>query len=101
MKTIFKYPLPAAGEKIRMPKGAQLLSCQWQPSAAAPFIWALHDDPNDPDLVIGYEYVQILVFGTGHSVYPDPGLVHLGTIQELGGSLIWHVFEARPREQES
>ena len=32
------------------------------------------------------------IFGTGHHI-PNAGLKYLGTVQQMGGRLVWHVFE--------
>ena len=38
------------------------------------------------------ELRTFLVKGTGHPL-PDRGLRYVGTVQEAGGRLVWHVFE--------
>ena len=85
MKRIFKYPLKLQGtQKIKIPKHAKILNIQTQEDDIC--LWALIN-PEEPKVSR-----QIRIFGTGHEV-PDIKLEYIGTIQQLDGSLIWHVFE--------
>lgn len=89
MKTIFKYPIEVTDRQIvRMPRGAQILSVQYQGKQLC--IWAQVDD-QEPlvDRVV-------LVCGTGHPMPEAPVgvfLHHIGTVQD--GPYVWHVFERK------
>lgn len=86
MKTIFKYKLDIGEtQDMEFPKGAELLSAQ--AIGEDIFVWAKVDPEQQ------MEKREIRVIGTGHSVYADEKLRHLGTTQMFGGTLIWHVFE--------
>ena len=86
MKSIFKYKLGTTGlQDIEFPKGAELLSAQ--AIGEEIYIWAKVDPEQH------MEKREIRVIGTGHQVYDDEKLRHLGTTQMCGGTLIWHVFE--------
>ncbi len=85
-KTIFKYKLGVGvTQDVEFPKGAKLLSAQ--AIGEDLFIWAIVDPEQH------MEKREIRVIGTGHKVYDDEKLRHLGTTQMYGGTLIWHVFE--------
>lgn len=86
MKTIFKYILGTTGNQdIEFPKGAELISAQ--AIGEDLFIWAKVDPEQH------MEKREIRVIGTGHQVYDDEKLRHLGTTQMFDGTLIWHIFE--------
>ncbi len=88
MKSIYKYPVlvTGAGKFSRlMPEGAQILTVQVQHTE--PCIWALVDV--DAVCTTRRQFVWI---GTGHKSEHE-NAQYIGTIQELGGSLIWHLFE--------
>ena len=86
MKTIFKYKLGTTDHQdIEFPKGAELISAQ--AIGEDLFVWAKVDPEQH------MEKREIRVIGTGHQVYDDEKLRHLGTTQMFGGTLIWHVFE--------
>ncbi len=86
MKTIHKYALEISDEQgIYMPQGAELLTVQMQ--YGHPCVWALVDT-DAPPCLRGFA-----IRGTGH---PARGLSrkdYVGTVQDRGGSLIWHVFD--------
>ena len=85
MKRIFKYPIEVKGhQEVEMPKGAEILTAQIQYDKIC--LWALVDDTNPK------EKRDIIVAGTGHPIEADH-LKYKGTVQELNGQLIWHVFE--------
>lgn len=84
MKKIFKYELPIIGlNQIQMPVGSKLLCVQMQGDVIC--LWALVD----PDR-LNWE-VRIMVIGTGHEV--ESNLHYIGTVQQLGGTIVWHIFE--------
>jgi len=84
MSKIFKYPLMLGENILDMPKGSEILCVQIQHDK--PMIWA----NTNPDNV--KEHRKIMVVGTGYE-FDNSNLTYIGTFQELGGSMIWHVFE--------
>lgn len=85
MRTIHKYQLPIVNRSvIEMPVGAQILSVQAQ--GDIPTIWALVDTKSPMEKRVFY------MAGTGH-IIPDGEYKHLGTIQLLGGNLVYHIFQ--------
>ena len=81
-KTIWKFELPPDG-LISMPLGAQVLDVQIQDDR--PVMWALVD----PDARCSV--IRLALYGTGQTVPNRPGN-YLGTFQQHGGALVWHVF---------
>ena len=85
MKTIYKYPIKAADRfALSMPQGARVLTVQSQ--REVPCVWALVD-PSEPERL--YDFALV---GTGHKREDLDGMSYLGTVQLLGGDLIFHVF---------
>lgn len=87
MHSIWKYQLKIDDRQtIRMPAGADLLCVQVQRDI--PVLYALVDP--------GARLVErdIIVFGTGHPIDDHTAFEgeYLGTVQQAGGSLVWHVF---------
>lgn len=88
---IFKYELQLADDQqVELPHGAEILSVQFQKDQQGHEIlqlWALVDE---------YEKIMvprlIRMYGTGHYMAGHPGKF-LGTVQEAGGALIWHIFD--------
>lgn len=79
---------------VEMPVGATVLCVQTQRRGGEGFqpeaimLWALVDDsPGNPRVWRSFEVV-----GTGHQT-PAPPLLYVGTVQFMGGALVWHVFE--------
>lgn len=93
MKSVYKYPIPAADIfTLEMPAGALLLDVQEQ--RGTPCLWALVDPEKKGEPRTFYH------LGTGH---PGPAVVgpHVGTYQLAEGALVFHVFEKeaeRPQE---
>ncbi len=87
MLKVFKYNVPTEDmSKIEMPKFAKILSFQMQDGR--PVIWALVDDEAET------EKRTFRFCGTGDPVnIRTECLIHIGTIQQLGGRLVWHLFE--------
>ena len=84
-KKIWKFTFPVTNRSdIPMPKGAKLLSVQRQDGDIC--VWALVDP------VAPTETRRFAVYGTGQLVPDDPG-AYVGTVQQLDGRLVWHVFE--------
>jgi hypothetical protein len=90
MTTVFKYPLTSAPvQTIVTPRLWHPLTVQIQ--NGVPCIWAL---TTTDDLVLTAR--RVLVVGTGRELPPltTPD-EYLGTVQEAGGALVWHVFVQR------
>ena len=84
MKKIFKYELRVMGlNQLEIPKGHQVLTVQMQKGIMC--LWVLVD-PEETT-----QEIRIVVVGTGHPI--ESNLHYIGTVQQLGGSLMWHVFE--------
>jgi hypothetical protein len=87
-KIIWKYEIgDPDGYGLEMPKGAEILTVQIQNDK--PYIWALVDE-NSP-----IEERNFIVLGTGHSFMLSKNSVYIGTFQEAGGRLVWHLFEVK------
>ncbi|KKK61113.1 hypothetical protein LCGC14_3017550, partial [marine sediment metagenome] len=87
MRKIWKFTLPVTDHPIvLMPKGAKVLSAGVQHGDVQ--VWALVD-PEAPK-----ESRRFRVAGTGHPLEDEVvSLRFIDTVQMLGGSLIWHIFE--------
>lgn len=89
MKRIYKYPLAITGlQSVPLPVGAEILTVQMQGDSLC--LWALVDAK-----VVSVTRRTFEVFGTGHDMDTNPR-TYLGTVQQAGGALVWHVFERRP-----
>ncbi len=92
---IYKYPVtPSSGSfQLEMPEDAQVLTVQFQDDASGPGgkMWALVD----PARVKVKRTFQI--FGTGHAIdldtYETADIKYVGTYQQFGGELVWHLFD--------
>lgn len=83
---IYKYTLSMEHQQdVEMPEGAQLLSVQVQNSAVQ--LWALVD-PTAPTVTR-----KIVLCATGEPIHVDLGQF-ISTFQLLGGSVVFHAFEA-------
>lgn len=90
MITIWKTALAVARvQDIQLPQGAEYLHVAAQDNQIC--IWYRCDDtqPLQPR--------TISVVGTGHAAPPFIEARHLGSALLAGGSLVFHVFEARQR----
>lgn len=84
-KQIWKFNLLVQSiQKIEIPRGAEIISVQSQNGIGV--MWAICDTMAEK------ETRTFMVFGTGHNI-PSKGLKYMGTYQENGGSLVWHLFE--------
>jgi hypothetical protein len=87
MQVVYKY-LATSGDitHLMLPKEAKILTVQKQ----GPYIcfWALHASEGTT-----LESRRILKVGTGHSFDDTKKYEYIGTVQEMGGALIWHYFE--------
>lgn len=85
MKAIYKYRLqPATTSFVSMPAGARLLHVGDQFGDL--LVWALVDGSAP------WEAREFRVLGTGHPADNLDGFSHLGTVQQNGGMLVWHIF---------
>jgi hypothetical protein len=86
VKTIWKYKLDIGGSLLRIPAGGRILSIQTQRDDI--MMW-IEVDPNS-----GYEheYRSFSIYGTGWEMLHNPG-TYLGTVQQLDGEFVWHVYE--------
>jgi len=85
MTSIFKYDLKIRDDQtVKMPIGAKILSTQLQYEKIC--LWALVDPANE------MEERKIIIRGTGHHI-DEMDMKYIGTVQMVGGHLVWHVFE--------
>lgn len=86
-RAIWKFPLDVADEQtLNMPAGAKILTVQIQ--FGVPTIWA-EVEPSEPKI----QQRRIAVFGTGHTIPALKPLTYIGSVQQDGGNLIWHIYE--------
>lgn len=86
--TIWKFVLAITDrQQVPIPFGGECLTVQFQGEALC--LWALVNPSNSA------EERLIEIFGTGHPIYEDMGVQrnYIGTAQQHGGALVWHVFE--------
>lgn len=84
--TTYKYTLTIEDRQtVLMPLNSTILTVQMQYNT--PCLWAMVD----PD-VGEQEARSIEFFGTGRPM-DDNNRAYIGTIQQGGGQLIWHIFE--------
>lgn len=81
---IYKYELIGQTTIIGMPKGAQILTVQKQGNNTC--VWALVDPEEST------EDITFHIVGTGNPADHVNDLLYVGTVQQAGGALIWHVF---------
>lgn len=97
MEKIYKYAISIDDiQTIQLPKDSVILTVQNQ--FERPFVWVLHDLEKERE-----EFI-LEIFGTGHPIEPINldkynGRRYIGTFQMGGGSLIWHVFQLRTKDQ--
>ena len=84
MQTIHKYLLNTGLTVVQVPKGGVVLSAQEQFGDVC--VWVVVDTERE------FEERHFEVLGTGHFM-PEGKRTFIGTIQLMGGSLIFHVFE--------
>jgi len=91
---IFKYELPVEDYfELELPAGAKILTVQTQfelnlHPPERPKIWVLVDPSAEK------EKRKFRIIGTGKN-FNENGMVYLGTFQQFGGALIWHLFELK------
>lgn len=81
MEAVYKYPLR---KTLSLPFGAEILCVQIQNDE--PYIWAKVNP------TAATETRKLLVVGTGHSIGYE-NTRYVGTFQQAGGALVFHVFE--------
>jgi hypothetical protein len=88
MRTIYKYTLNIdSHQAIEVPSGAEFLSAQIQNGKVC--VWALVDPNAKKELEL------FIIAGTGHPFPEQPKQFQfLGTVQQAGGALVWHIFRA-------
>lgn len=85
MQVIWKYEIPIGdGIELRMPDNAEILTVQSQRDQGV--LWA----KVDPEAKTVTRMFSIR--GTGHR-YDKNGERYIGTWQQAGGALVWHLFE--------
>lgn len=85
--TIWKYPLDLTDtQNVMMPKSAKILTAQVQGDSLC--LWALVN----PDAPKQRRKIEIL--GTVNPA-PDVNRRYISTVQMIGGSVVWHIFERR------
>ena len=89
---IWEFPLETTDiNKVEMPVGAEILTCQVQIGQfglSTPCLWALVNPAAPKETRI------IRIIGTGHPVLNED-LHYISTIQMLEGKLVFHVFEKK------
>lgn len=84
MKTIFKYHLSITEEQVlEVPRSFKPLCVQLQNGAIQ--VWG-EVDPHSDIL-----HLPFFVVGTG-GVVPPEATHYVGTVQMMGGNLVWHVY---------
>ena len=87
---IWKYPFTTADTFcLSIPKGGKILSLDIQ---YGPTIWALVDTEQPG------EQRTFVTYGTGCPIISPESKTYIGTYQEMGGALVWHVFELLERK---
>jgi hypothetical protein len=84
-RRIWKFPLRLVDEQhIEIPMKPEFLSVQYQGNQLV--LWAMVEPENAKRLH------RILILGTGNPM-PDDFGYYIGTVQQPGVPLVWHVFE--------
>lgn len=85
MITIHKFELALIDDqRIEMPQGAIILSCQIQRGNIC--LWAeVNTDLNKTSR-------RFLIYGTGNPILQKANRVFIATVQQ--GQFVWHVFES-------
>jgi len=89
LKIIYKFPIDIVVDQIiKMPTGSKVLTVQTQKDTIC--LWAIVDLKSTT-----FEDRKFSVYGTGHPFDKDYNLEYIGTVQQIEGKLIWHVFEVK------
>lgn len=85
-KQIWKFVLQVTTTQlVPIPYGGKILCVQMQ--NGVPCLWVMVDPEQD------YTDRTIDIFGTGHDIVDLFTRTYIGTVQQMDGALIWHVFE--------
>ena len=87
-QTIWKFEKNKTGNfSLNMPKDSTILCLQIDTKTETPCIWALVFPENE------LEERFFELYGTGHEIDNQSGIIrnYIGTYQKFG--LVWHVFE--------
>lgn len=95
--TIWKFPLEIVDEQtIEMPAGSKILCVDTQGrdqiaegggmAGAAAFMWAVVDPKAKKNPL------KVFIHGTGNPFEDLHRKEYIGTFQQHGGALVWHVF---------
>jgi hypothetical protein len=84
MKTIWKYEW---AEELELPKGARVLSANYQNSISILYLWAIVD-PKAPK---EKRHFVLIPTGQGMTIGDSDQLVYINTVFQ--GPFVWHVFE--------
>jgi len=90
MTAIWKYPIEAVRQSVPMPEGAQILAAQMQGETLC--VWAAVN----PKASTRPRVIEVIPTG---EVVEDACRRYVSTVQMLGGSLVYHVFEVFPKEE--
>lgn len=88
MLTIWKFPFEVNETiSVHLPEGALILGADCQ--REQPCMWALVNPSNS------HEERTFHIYGTGHPIDESEfeRLAFVGTFQQFGGNLVWHMFE--------
>jgi len=86
MNTIWKFPLTITDHQtITVPRSFMPLTVQFQGPVLC--LWAMVD----PNEAMNIDPLNIYIVGTGNPGPPEDAQ-YLGTAQQSGGALVWHVF---------
>jgi hypothetical protein len=87
MKTIYKYPLEITDtQEILIPHDSVILDIQFQNDTLC--LWALISDTEETSK----DKITVNIVGTGNPASHVDTSRYIGTVQQFGGSLVWHVF---------
>ena len=85
MDIIWKFPLVITDvQTVDIPDGGKILCVQNQGGVTC--LWVLCEKASPKSTRTFY------IYGTGNPIKQTPGK-YIGTVQNAGGALIWHVFE--------
>jgi hypothetical protein len=88
MRTIWKFPLQHTDtQNVAMPWDAQILTVGVVNEQIC--LWAMVEDHGSSETRV------IRIIGTGHPIDGAELLRYIGTVQLMGGKLIFHVFELK------
>lgn len=96
VRTIFKYPLRVGVNEIRLPNNSHILDVQVQRNEIQ--MWVEQPVSNGQGEEPELRTRVFMVYGTGRLIPDNPG-TYLGTVQQLSGALVWHIYEEGRRLQ--